>query len=60
MKSNGVKVRSETSEAVAFRLSTPIPDICDNTPLNIYGTIAYNYYKGIRTPQIIFTDIEIA
>lgn len=57
IKGNGIKIRSEFSDAIGFN----IPDMVDITgpePLTLYGNISFNVFNGKTTPQIMMLGVE--
>lgn len=56
----GAKMSCGTLSAVGFGLADIMPDesISKGSPLNLYGTISINYFRGSKTIQVEFEDVD--
>lgn len=59
LKSNGIKLHSQHSDAIGFNLPFDISEIPEGAVITIYGHISMNVYNGKSTPQIMIIDIEM-
>ena len=57
LRGNGVKIRSEYSEAVGFGIADSV-HVNGPSPITIYGTLSMNTFNGVSTPQIQIIEVE--
>ena len=59
MGKTGIKFYGDNCTAINFQGAKLFEDIKKPEKMVLYGELSYNYFKGRKTPQIIFQDFEM-